>query len=286
VAPFSGTRTPISHTPAARVSRKSTTRPHEWRKREMRVPNAQRLAKSLVEEMIAASRAAPAKRMYKGNSRGDLVSDDRKAGLGQYLRDPAAHPQVIDYNDDFVVIRDLYPKATVHLLILPRDPAKQHQHPLEAFKDSAFFEKLKKETSKWHTLAAKELARTLCPSNIPVPNRNWEAEIKVGIHSVPSMHHLHIHVISRDMHSPCLKHRKHYNSFNTSFFVRLDEIPLTEEEADERKRDWHTRDMICWRCKRNFGNRFTALKEHLETEFEEWKGDLIKPLEEEKSDKV
>lgn len=29
-------------------------------------------------------------------------------------------------------------------------------------------------------------------------------------------------------------------------------------------------DMRCWRCGRNFGNKFKALKEHLEKEKEEW----------------
>jgi aprataxin len=202
---------------------------------------------------------------------------NRREGLAEYLRDPAKHSSVLGYNEDFVIIKDLYPKATIHLLILPRDPVKQIQHPAEAFQDSEFFSKLQIEAAKWRTLASKELARTLCPSSIP--ERDWEAEIKVGIHSVPSMHHLHIHIISRDMHSPCVRHKKHYNSFNTSFFVELEEFPLTEEEIDERTRNWSERDMICWRCKRNFTNKFTALKQHLAKEFEEWREELIKSVE-------
>lgn len=82
------------------------------------------------------------------------------------------------------------------------------------------------------------------------------------------------------MHSSCLKHKKHYNSFTTPFFVRLEEFPLTEEEVEERTRNWHKGDMICWRCKRNFENKFTALKQHLEKEFEEWKEELSRPVEE------
>jgi aprataxin len=199
---------------------------------------------------------------------------DGRYGLEEYLRSPSTNPRVLSYNDDFVVIKDMYPKATIHLLILPRDPLKQNQHPVEAFNDPVFFAKLRTEAAKWHSLAAKELARTLCPGTIP--DRDWEAEIKVGIHSFPSMHHLHIHIISRDMHSPCVRHKKHYNSFTTPFFVVLDEFPLEEEDIDRRTRNWNKLDMICWRCGRNFEDKFTVLKAHLEQEFEEWKDGLVK----------
>jgi aprataxin len=243
--------------------------------------NIQRHSKYLVEVMMAASKSSspPTKKLHTSTKASSHANStfDRRSGLIEYIRDPANHPSVLNYNEDFVIIKDLYPKATVHLLILPRDPVKQYQHPSEAFQDSAFLSKLKVEGAKWRTLAAKELARTLCPSAIP--ERDWEAEIKVGIHSVPSMHHLHIHVISRDMHSPCLKHKKHYNSFNTPFFVGLEEFPLTEEEVEERAKNWHKGDMICWRCKMNFENKFTLLKQHLDKEFEVWKDELIKPVD-------
>jgi aprataxin len=236
-------------------------------------------SKSVVEVMMAASKSSPPTKKLQlpsSNIASRIVSSvDRRNGLAQYLRDPANNSSVLGYNDDFVIIKDLYPKATVHLLILPRDPVKQKQHPTEAFRDTSFFTKLQAEAVKWRTLASKELARTLCPSTIP--ERNWEAEIKVGIHSVPSMHHLHIHVISRDMHSPCLRHKKHYNSFTTPFFVGLEEFPLTDEQVSDRSQNWHKGDMICWRCKSNFENKFTTLKLHLEKEFEEWKEDLTKP---------
>jgi len=92
----------------------------------------------------------------------------------------------------------------------------------------------------------------------------------VGIHSGPSMNHLHVHVLSVDRFSECMRHRKHYNSFATDFFVRLDEFPISEEEM--RKRTTLLKeDMKCWRCGENFENKFTKLKEHLEEEFEAWK---------------
>jgi aprataxin len=119
----------------------------------------------------------------------------------------------------------------------------------------------------------------MCSQNPPPPEerdallphgRNWLSEIVAGVHTVPSMNHLHIHIFSREMHSPWLKHKKHYLSFNTTFLVQLDELPLKEDSKRFHPGNWPSWDMKCWCCGRNFGNKFKALKEHLEEEFEEW----------------
>lgn len=101
--------------------------------------------------------------------------------------------------------------------------------------------------------------------------RDWAKEIVVGVHSVPSMHHLHVHVMSRDMHSEKMKHRKHYLSFTTEFFVPLEDFPLSEHDERRHQGHWPERPMLCFRCGRDFGNKFKDLKDHLELEFEEWK---------------
>lgn len=85
------------------------------------------------------------------------------------------------------------------------------------------------------------------------------------------MNHLHIHVLSRDMHSPWLRKKNHYLSFSTSFLVGLDEFPLEESSPRFHPGGWPSWDMKCWRCERNFRNKFRALQEHLDEEFEEWK---------------
>lgn len=63
------------------------------------------------------------------------------------------------------------------------------------------------------------------------PGRDWESEVLVGVHTHPSMNHLHVHVLSRDRHSERMKHRKHYNSFATPFFVPVEEFPLRSGDA-------------------------------------------------------
>ena len=220
-------------------------------------------------------------------------------GLGAYTADPAAFPssRVVYHNDKFVVINDLFPKASIHVLLLPRDPSKQLLHPFEAFDDPAFLTEVQSEARRLRSLVAKELKRKygkfsvaeqkreesiekldapdeLLPddSSLP-PGRDWSKEIISGIHIGPSMNHLHIHVLSRDQNSECMRHRKHYNSFQTPFLIDVEDFPLNKD--DDRKHykrqkylDW---DLKCWRCGKNFGNKFARLKEHLTSEFEEWK---------------
>ena len=210
-------------------------------------------------------------------------------GLRQYTADPESFPQsrVVYYNDKFVVINDLFPKATVHLLILPRDPNMNVLRPQEAFDDPGFLADCQAEEKKVRELVASELRRKLgrysateqarlnameaedIPDELP-PGRNWQAEIMSGTHANPSMNHLHIHVLSKDLHSECMKKRNHYLSFTTEFLIGMDQYPLAKN--DPRRHYGHfPEDMHCWRCGKNFKNKMASLKEHLEDEFEEWK---------------
>ncbi|KAI1853435.1 hypothetical protein JX265_012726 [Neoarthrinium moseri] len=214
-------------------------------------------------------------------------------GLGAYTHDPASFPakRVVYFDDDFVVINDLYPKSAVHTLLLPRSP-RSRLHPFEAFEDPEFLTRVQSEALKLKQLAAKELQRRFgkyseadklreavlngdieWEANELPKGRDWEREIKVGIHAHPSMNDLHVHVISRDMSSECMKHRKHYNSFNTPFLIDVADFPLAKD--DPRRHPGHAGfmngDLKCWRCGQNFGNKFKQLKDHLALEFEAWK---------------
>ena len=226
-------------------------------------------------------------------SRGGNPFKDRM-GLGAYIEDPASFPasRVIYHTPDFVAIHDKFPKATVHTLLLPRSAKNNLLHPFDALADDDFRADVVAETHRLKDLAAAELRRLLGreskadaerqavldgsvePMDGSLPEgRDWSKDIMVGVHAVPSMSHLHVHILSRDMHSPALKHRKHYNSFNTPFFVPLEDFPLAADDPRRRTRDeqylqWGMR---CWRCGRDFGRRFKLLKEHLEEEFTVWK---------------
>ncbi|KAL4871054.1 hypothetical protein BDV12DRAFT_194696 [Aspergillus spectabilis] len=243
---------------------------------------------------------SPRTKQKKPNSRSLSKDIQKKAygvvhprgALGAYIAKPESYPPnvVVYHNDDFVVIHDLFPKATLHLLLLPRDPTKTLLHPTEAFDDAEFLGKVKEEVKKVRTLAAGELRRRYGkysardrerqevldaepPSETLPVGRNWEEDVMCGIHAHPSMNHLHVHIMSVDRYSDRLKHRKHYNSFSTPFFVDIDDFPLAEDDPrrDPDRQGYLRRNFICWRCGCDFGNQFTALKRHLEEEFDEWK---------------
>jgi aprataxin len=211
--------------------------------------------------------------------------------LGHYIASPESYPaSVVYHNKDFVAIHDRYPKSSLHLLLLPRDPLKTRMHPFDVFEDSEFLRKVQAEVKKLRALAARELQRRFGkhsnqerprqeamdrdppPDELP-PGRNWEREIMCGVHAGPSMNHLHIHILSVDRYSDSLKHRKHYNSFATPFFIAIDDFPLVKSDVRRSpgKEGYLKRDLICWRCGKNFSNKFQALKSHLEKEYQEWK---------------
>ncbi|PGH00917.1 hypothetical protein AJ79_08072 [Helicocarpus griseus UAMH5409] len=212
--------------------------------------------------------------------------------LGPYIEHPESFPPstVLYHTPDFVAIHDRYPKSSLHLLLLPRDPTKTRLHPFDALEDVDFLHKVQQETAKLKKLAATELRRMYGsvsaqeqerqramveadPQDELPPGRDWEKEIMCGVHAHPSMNHLHIHVLAVDRFSPCLKHRKHYNSFSTPFFVDVADFPLAKDDVRRHpgREGYLKRDFKCWRCGRMFGKKFKELKEHLKEEFLEWK---------------
>lgn len=216
-----------------------------------------------------------------------------KNALLDYIKYPEKFPKrVIRVTENTVLLKDMFPKATVHLLLLPRSPKFYDLHPHEAFEDKDFLSMMKEEAASAAKLAAAELSRqissssakdkarneameSLTPEDELPPGRDYLSEIRIGIHAHPSMNHLHVHIISRDMHSDHVKHRKHYNSFNTPFFIPVADYPLAED--DERRKTAYqnanlAKDFVCWRCGKEISaSKFAELKRHLDVEYELWK---------------
>lgn len=211
-------------------------------------------------------------------------------GLLAYIKNPQnfTSSSVVTYDDNWVLIHDLYPKSSIHLLLLPRDSKFYNAHPYAACKDAAFLAAAKVEIEKAHGIVASELRRLYGkdsvserarrdamesedPPEVLPEGRDWSKEVMTGVHANPSMNHLHFHILSKDRHSPSLKHRKHYNSFNTRFFVPVDDLPLDEDDERHDAGRFLSDDMACWRCDHNFKNHFAKLKLHLEEEFQAWK---------------
>lgn len=189
----------------------------------------------------------------------------------------------------------MYPKSSVHLLVLPRDRKKNVQQGQQAFDDLDFLAECKAMCKKVEGIVAEELRRRYgkyskteqarieaMESDEPLPahelpkGRDWHEFVKSGIHAKPSMNHLHIHVMSTDMVSEPLRSMHHYHSFqDKQFFMDLEQFPL--ESWDPRRSPATTNmaqgNLRCWRpeCGREFGNQVKKLKEHLEEELDAWK---------------
>lgn len=224
----------------------------------------------------------------KQRTMGTVVSG--RDGLLAYIKNPQnfASSSVITYDDNWVLIHDLYPKSSVHLLLLPRDPKFYNTHPYVACNDAAFLAAARVEIEKAREIVASELRRLYGkdsvseharreaiesedPPEVLPEGRDWSEEVITCVHANPSMNHLHFHILSKDRHSPSLKHRKHYNSFNTRFFVPVEDLPLNEDDERQHAGKFLSDDMNCWRCGQNFKNQFAKLKVHLEEEFQTWK---------------
>lgn len=144
---------------------------------------------------------------------------------------------LVEYSDDqCVIIRDKYPKARIHCLCIARDLSLQE--PLDI---NPTHKKLLQHMKQ----ASLNVLHRIVGGNV-----NKDA-FQMGFHAVPSMRQLHLHIISKDFDSPCLKTRKHWVSFtNKDFFLDIDdfiEVPL-QYEIEEKKKILKSAPLTCPRC--------------------------------------
>ncbi|XP_060773253.1 aprataxin isoform X2 [Neoarius graeffei] len=120
----------------------------------------------------------------------------------QGLRVSMQDPSMQVYKDEkVVVIKDKYPKARYHWLVLPWDSISS----LKALRPE-------------HVELLKHMERVGNRMVQQCPSSN-KLHFRLGYHTIPSMSHVHLHVISQDFDSPCLKNKKHWNSFTTDYFI-------------------------------------------------------------------
>lgn len=227
-----------------------------------------------------------------------------KYALQAYIERPDDFPNSVVYKDEeVVIIKDLYPKALRHLLILPRNKHLSRKHPLDAFQSVDLWDDFYEYVEKTKDIIMDDLfSRGLLKfeKNSSLASDFRNTFIRAGVHSIPSLNNLHIHVITQDFYLPYLKHKKHYNSFTTAFFVAFgdlepeshgstgdflahdgeydsqspdeDEAPVfaTKHERSPNKLEMLIKGspLACTACDKKFGNKFQDLKKHLEREFE------------------
>ncbi|XP_012223469.1 aprataxin [Linepithema humile] len=168
-------------------------------------------------------------------------------GLLKSMEDPECK---IKEDDKIIVINDKYPKAQFHYLVLPKEDILSIWHV----------------QGKHHDLLIHmhNVARTLV-------EKQSNHEFIMGYHAMPSMQRLHLHVISTDFNSPCLKTKYHWNSFTTPFLLHSSDVCRQLRETGEVKKiptetwkDYLNTNLKCHKCSTQPKN-MPDLKRHLLT---------------------
>lgn len=205
-----------------------------------------------------------------------------KFALAPYIRKPETFTDdtVIFYDDQVVIIHDSFAKSACHLLILVRDADLTRKHPttgltLEVKDELNQYVERAQDYAYNFFVKRYKLSKLGSPfeSNEDFLDKDSFIELftQTGVHSVPSMANLHIHVMTKDFNSPRLKNKKHYNSFTTGFFIDWDKLPLDRVPDIKATENMFLResDLLCIYCGKNFSNKFSKLKEHLSDEFDD-----------------
>eukprot|EP01134_Creolimax_fragrantissima_P001180 CFRG1180T1 len=139
-----------------------------------------------------------------------------------YVNSPEKFPaEVFHVDKACVVVRDKFAKAKFHYLVIPK---RSIDYPSNLTpKDISLFKHLHAR-AQWVIKKLKEKHSELS-----------RVKFRTGIHSVPSIRQLHIHVISQDFVSAALKNKKHWNSFTTDYFVDSDKVLHTLQTTGEVK---------------------------------------------------
>ncbi|XP_031465426.1 aprataxin isoform X1 [Phasianus colchicus] len=215
------------------------------------IENVPRKAKKM--EVVDTQSSSAGLRPSKSSVSPHEGTTSRKEHLGHWsqgLKSAMQDPKVQVYKDEkTVVIKDKYPKARYHWLILPWDSisslkslTKEHLRLLEHM----------------HAVGQKMIQQ--CPAKESL-------EFRLGYHAIPSMSQLHLHVISQDFDSPALKTKKHWNSFTTEYFLNSEDvIEMVRSKGKVTVNDQASEllklPLRCHLCKQQLST-IPQLKEHL-----------------------
>lgn len=172
----------------------------------------------------------------------------------QGLKTSMQDPKLQVYKDDkVVVIKDKYPKARYHWLVLPWQTISS----LKALREE-------------HCDLVKHMQQVAERTVQQCPDAN-SLRFRTGYHAIPSMSHVHLHVISQEFDSPCLKNKKHWNSFTTDYFMESQDVIQMLETNGRVNVKEGTSELLklplrCHMCRKDIPT-IPALKEHLKSHF-------------------
>ncbi|XP_072373455.1 aprataxin isoform X1 [Scyliorhinus torazame] len=188
--------------------------------------------------------------MTRINSAEACGRNDFQGMWSQGLKVSMQDPKMQVYKDDtVVVIRDKYPKARFHWLVLPWESIAN----LRAVKRDHLT-----LLQHMHQVGQKLVRECLDSDTL---------KFRLGYHAIPSMSHVHLHVISQDFDSPCLKNKKHWNSFNTDYFLESEDVmKMVEQDGKVTVKDGMAellkRPLVCHVCQQQ-QSTIPQLKDHL-----------------------
>ena len=157
--------------------------------------------------------------------------------LFQYVDHPEKHRAEIFLNaDNFVVIYDAYPKAKIHLLVIPK------RHFLLCNGIEYLTKNDLPKIEEMHRIAQRIVSSAAMVTALQNGSSSSSGRVRtgttilLGFHNVPSLYPLHLHLISDDFNSESLKNKKHWNSFTTEFFVSPSKVEdmLKQRNDDDR----------------------------------------------------
>lgn len=118
------------------------------------------------------------------------------------------NPEMVVKSDELTAtIKDAYPKAKYHFLVLSKEEIPSI-----------------KQLDRSHIPLVKQMLENGKSLAKMLTEKDATLEFRHGYHALPSMTRLHMHVISQDFVSLCLKNKKHWNSFTTEFFVDAEQV--------------------------------------------------------------
>ncbi|CAL8351683.1 unnamed protein product [Boreogadus saida] len=188
------------------------------------------------------------------SGRESATSNNEKTGIwSNGLKATMQDPKMQVYKDDkVVVIKDKYPKARYHWLVLPWESIPN----MKALRGEEHCDLLRHMQQVGQRMVAQ------CKDAPALRFRS-------GYHAIPSMSHIHLHVISQDFDSPALKNKKHWNSFTTDYFIDSQDVIQMLEKTGKVTVKEGTSELLklplrCHVCHKELAT-IPSLKEHLKT---------------------
>eukprot|EP00045_Choanoeca_perplexa_P012950 m.144245 g.144245 ORF g.144245 m.144245 type:complete len:578 (+) comp16189_c0_seq3:2044-3777(+) len=184
------------------------------------------------------------------------------SGLLDVVRHPEAYTDVIVYqDDDIIMMKDKYPKARHHYLVLPREEIRSLRDLTSAH--APLIRRLAE-------VARDRVQQLRLEADEQTSGAGPKLHFRMGFHAIPSMPQVHLHLISEDFDSPCLKNKKHWNSFTTDYFLPAKELYRKLLAGDTLSFDKAKYEAMlktplrCHRCRLEL-KTMPKLKEHIKT---------------------